>query len=228
MRRGRRIFDLLAQAVGGSEPVSIPPDDIDDLVTLAQRHRVAGQLPAAFASAGLPVPAAVEHVRRRALLGHLQKVHALQRATAALDRAGVASLVVKGPVLASEWYGDPAARMYHDLDVLVDRTGFAAAIDALVAVGFAERNRNWTGYRALGMGEVPLDDGTVAVDLHWHLVTFAGRPPVVRLRHHVAPRGPAADPAGRADGVPALRRGHLRPHRAPRRPGRRPAADPPA
>jgi hypothetical protein len=28
------------------------------------------------------------------------------------------------------------------------------------------------GYRALGMGEVPLGDGHVAIDLHWHLVTF--------------------------------------------------------
>ena len=41
-----------------------------------------------------------------------------------------------------------------------------------MGAGFAEQNRNWTGFRSLGMGEVPLHDGTVSIDLHWHLVTF--------------------------------------------------------
>jgi hypothetical protein len=174
--RRRELFELLARAVGRPEQfaaVRLAPCDVDGLVALALEHRVAGQLGPAFAAAGRPLPDAVGRARQQATLGHLQKLQALQRATEALDRAGLAALVVKGPVLAAGWYGDPASRRYHDLDVLVDPVGFAAAIDALVGAGFAEQNRNWAGYRSLGMGEVPLDDGTVSIDLHWHLVTFA-------------------------------------------------------
>ncbi len=168
------LFGVLARALvaPGGLP-ELTAGQTSEIVALAGRHRVAGQLGAAFAATGRPVPPELQAARRRALLGHLQKVQALQRATAALDRAGVASLVVKGPVLAAGWYGDPAARTYHDLDVLVDPAALSAAIDALVGAGFAEQNRNWTGYRALGMGEVPLGDGAVSIDLHWHLVTFA-------------------------------------------------------
>jgi hypothetical protein len=134
---------------------------------------VAGQLGPAYAAANRPLPDAVVQIRRSAIAGHLQKLQALRRAIDALERAGLAAVVVKGPVLASCWYDDPAARAYHDLDLLVDPAGFGAAIEALTGAGFTERNRNWSGYRALGMGEVPMEDGTVIVDLHWHLVTFA-------------------------------------------------------
>lgn len=176
MRRRQELFHLLAQAV--STPrflagIQMSALEQDALIALANEHRVAGQLGSAFAVAGLPVPDVLADARQLALIDHLQTLQALQRATHALDRAGVATVVVKGPVLAALWYGDPSARRYHDLDVLVGPAEFAAAIDALAAVGFVETNRNWTGYRSLGMGEVPLHDGTVSIDLHWHLVTFA-------------------------------------------------------
>jgi hypothetical protein len=163
----------------------LAPADVDALVAVAVEHRVAGQLAPAFEAAGVAVPDAVRAVRQQALVRHLQTVQALQRAVEALDRSGLPALVVKGPVLAAGWYADPAARDYHDLDILVDPAGFTAAIDALVAAGFAEQNRNWTGYRRLGMGEVPLYDGTVSIDLHWHLVTFATDRP--SFGFHTAP-----------------------------------------
>ena len=177
MAARRAHFDLLARAI--ADPASVAVSDglehtpDDELVALALHHRVAGQLGRAYEAARRPVPAAVVEFRHRATLAHLRKLHALRRATDVLERAGIAVVAVKGPVLASCWYGDPAARAYHDLDLLVDPAAFGAAIDAVVGAGFVERNRNWSGYRALGMGEVPMEDGTVALDLHWHLVTFA-------------------------------------------------------
>src|SRR5262249_36275440 len=181
MGQRRILFDLLARAVGApatlASALTLDADSVDDLVGLALQHRVAGQLGPAFEAAGWPVSAALAEVRRRATLGHLQKLRALRRATVALERAGLAFVVVKGPVLADAWYGDPAARMYHDLDLLVEPAGFSAAIAALGEAGFAERNRNWTGYRSLGLGEGPMENGTVAVGLHWHLVTFAADRP---------------------------------------------------
>jgi hypothetical protein len=176
VRRRRELFHLLALALQPPDRlagVSLSAADVDALVAMAVDHRVVGQLVPAFETAGLPVPAAVLAARQAATVRHLQTLHGLQRAITALDRAGVAALVVKGPVLATSWYGDPASRQYHDLDLLVAPSGFSAAVDALVETGFAEQNRNWTGYRSLGMGEVPLHDGTVSIDLHWHLVTFA-------------------------------------------------------
>src|SRR5262249_43533498 len=129
------LFDLLARALRDPDSlVSSPWLDaavVNDLVALALQHRVAGQLGPAFGAAGRPVPAAVADARRRATLGHLQKLQALRRATESLARVGLDAVVVKGPVLAAAWYRDPAARIYHDLDLLVDPTGFSAAIDAL-------------------------------------------------------------------------------------------------
>jgi hypothetical protein len=186
MGQRRTLFDLLAQAVRnpGALVSSAPlePVQVDELVRLALQHRVAGQLVPAFEAAGLPIPEAVVEVRRLATLSHLQKLRALRRATDALGRAGLDVVVVKGPVLATGWYGDPAARTYHDLDLLVEPTGFSASIEALGEAGFAERNRNWSGYRSLGMGEVPMEDETVAIDLHWHVVTFAADRPSFPFR----------------------------------------------
>ncbi len=176
VRRRQALFHLLARAVQHPDALAdaaLRPVDIEALVALAADHRVVGQLVPAFEALALPVPDAVRTARQAATVRHLQTLHGLQRAIDALDRAGLPALVVKGPVLAAGWYHDPASRQYHDLDLLVAPAGFSAAIDALVGAGFAEQNRNWAGYRSLGMGEVPLHDGTVAIDLHWHLVTFA-------------------------------------------------------
>ena len=89
-----------------------------------------------------------------------------------MDRAAIRWVALKGPVLSSVWYRDPAARVYYDLDILVDPDCLSRAIDAVATEGFTEYNRNWAGFRSLGLGEVPLGDGTVTLDLHWHLLTF--------------------------------------------------------
>jgi len=47
--------------------------------------------------------------------------------------------VVKGPVLALRAYGDPAARQYADLDLLVRQSDIARAAELLVAAGYKSR-----------------------------------------------------------------------------------------
>src|SRR5262245_62962105 len=117
----RALFDLVARAITAPTSASVQSGlarlPADDVVALALHHRVAGQLGPAFEASGLPVPDGVVDVRRRTMVGHLQKLQALRRATSALQQVGITALVVKGPVLASAWYGDPAARAYHDLDL---------------------------------------------------------------------------------------------------------------
>jgi hypothetical protein len=152
-----------------------------EVVAMADFHRVSGLLAAAFQAADLSVPDELAAHRRRALTRHLRMLRTLAKAGAALDAAGIGWVIVKGPVLATRWYRDPGGRDYYDLDLLVAPDAFTAAIDALAGAGFGHANRNWSGFRSLGMGEVPLVAEDVTIDLHWHLVTFARDREVLRL-----------------------------------------------
>jgi hypothetical protein len=157
------------------EPSSLLECSAEQLAAVAARsmeHGVAGQLGASFERAGLPVPGELSACRVNAATGHLRKLRALGTVAAALDAAGLAWLAMKGPVLAGRWYADAASREYKDLDLLVAPGDFGAAIDVLRATGFRELNRNWTGARSVGLGEMPLGDGTVMVDLHWDVVAL--------------------------------------------------------
>ncbi|RMG17030.1 MAG: hypothetical protein D6731_04875, partial [Planctomycetota bacterium] len=75
-----------------------------------------------------------DHRRRCAALQALALRQA-RAACAALDRAGVAALVLKGPVLAARLYGG-GLRPYGDLDLLVRPADALAALDALRALGY--------------------------------------------------------------------------------------------
>jgi hypothetical protein len=50
---------------------------------------------------------------------------------------GIGALVVKGPVLAMQAYGDPAMRSYGDLDLLVRQTDIRRATELMTAAGYA-------------------------------------------------------------------------------------------
>lgn len=61
---------------------------------------------------------------------------ALAEVACALSRAGLRSLVLKGPAIASWLYDDPADRAYGDIDLLVDPARFAQAESVLGRLGF--------------------------------------------------------------------------------------------
>jgi len=50
---------------------------------------------------------------------------------------GIATLVIKGPVLAVQAYGDPAIRSYGDLDLLVRQADIRRATELMSAAGYA-------------------------------------------------------------------------------------------
>lgn len=54
----------------------------------------------------------------------------------ALDRAGIAALPFKGPVLAETYYGDPGLRTYRDLDFLVAKQDRQATTEILCGLGY--------------------------------------------------------------------------------------------
>ena len=224
----RRLFPLLAGAL--ADPRSFPgvgPAELDRLVALADYHRVTGQLAAAFADRG-DVPSPVTQARQVATVRYLQTLEALGRAAGALDGAGIGWVVLKGPVLATRWYRDPAARSYQDLDLLVDPAGLSAAVDALAGVGFAERNRNWAGLRSVGAGEIALVDDRVMIDLHWHVVALERDRRPLRVPDGRPAGAPPTAATRVGAGVRPGRRRHARPRRAPRAVERRPSAPAPA
>lgn len=147
--------------------------DVEAVVDLAEIHRVEGLVHDRLTTNEREIPVAT-HVRlndlrmaavERELLAH----RAVTRLAALLE---VPFLVVKGPVLASQCYDGPGLRSFSDVDVYVRRRDFVTALEMLTGGGFTELASNWDGFLAHEVAEVPLADGPVIVDLHWHPIAM--------------------------------------------------------
>lgn len=94
----------------------------------------------------------------------------LDAALAAVFRAGIALLVVKGEALARDVYPLPGLRERGDVDAWVDTGDFAAAERVLAGCGFARRpaaSGEWLQPEATWMRDDA--QGRVAIDLHRRL-----------------------------------------------------------
>ncbi|MCZ7629254.1 MAG: nucleotidyltransferase family protein [Microthrixaceae bacterium] len=163
-----------------------PTDDssgelLAELVELARCNRVEGSLAIALRRHLTEIPAELEMACRRASLVHLRTSRALGSIAAAFDERGIPWAVVKGPAVSRLWPHGTVTRTYDDLDVLVSPCDLRAAADVLQQIGFAHRNRNWGGFTELGVAEIPFDDGSVVVDLHWNLVALLAQRRDLRL-----------------------------------------------
>jgi Uncharacterised nucleotidyltransferase len=144
---------------------------------LARRHGVTGCLWTAVRAGGLAAAPGASAVRERhatSVATHLRTLADLDLVDGALRAAGVAYLVIKGPVLAEAVYRRPDLREYVDLDLLVTPADFGRAIAALEAAGCSVYERNWRLVRERMLAELRLftPAGTI-VDLHWHVVNDA-------------------------------------------------------
>ncbi len=80
----------------------------------------------------------------------------------------IPTLVVKGPVLAMQAYGDPTMRSYSDLDLLVRQVDVRRATEALQAIGY----QAVVSFRAIDAGKIPgqylfsKPDANLLVELH--------------------------------------------------------------
>lgn len=115
--------------------------DWPQLLTLAEQHGVLGHLTARLSELGENVVPA----EKKCLLVERRRVQVFRTLTmtAELFRllelfAGkqIPALVVKGPVLAIDAYGDPALRSYGDLDVLVRQRDIRRSTEVLQAAGY--------------------------------------------------------------------------------------------
>jgi len=139
----RWLLGVLATPAGEGAP---PPDaapaptiDWDLAMTCVREHRVAPFMgPAMRPDVTLPE-------RQRATLGGLRRTSALNslglasdlaKSCAALDRAGIEVLAIKGPAFATLVYGSPDRREARDLDLLVRPEALDHALSVLDDLGF--------------------------------------------------------------------------------------------
>jgi hypothetical protein len=169
---------LLQSCSFPQDPAKISPlaaqiQDAESLIRLADEHGVIAHLATALA--------AVPDLRiSTGLLDSLRSRHRLQllftlAMTAELFRilelfrdAKIDSLVVKGPVLSLRAYGDPAARQYVDLDLLVRHGDIQRAAQILLAAGYESR----VPFAAIRAGKIPGEylfrrpDSKIIFELH--------------------------------------------------------------
>jgi hypothetical protein len=111
------------------------------LLGLAEEHGVLGHLAACVSGFDQKIVPAdersllVERYRLQVFrtLGMVRELFRLLELFAGKD---IGALVVKGPVLAIDAYGDPAIRSYGDLDLLVRQRDIRSATEALVGAGY--------------------------------------------------------------------------------------------
>ncbi len=118
--------------------------DEESLFRLADEHGVIAHLAAGLSTvpdARLPA-ALLESLRSRhrsQLLFTLSMTAELFRILELLRKSQIKCVVVKGPVLSLRAYGDPAARQYVDLDLLVRHGDIRRAAEMLIAAGYESR-----------------------------------------------------------------------------------------
>jgi len=175
------------------------------LLALAEEHGVAGHLAACFVEFGeslVPSEARQALVERKRLqnLSTLRLNAELFRVLEIFASEKIGALVVKGPVLAVEAYGDPAIRSYGDLDLLVRQRDIRRATELMSARGFVPA----VPPSAIDAGKIPgqylfsKPDAKLIVELHndftlryfprrLPLETFFARQVSVRVDGHDVP-----------------------------------------
>jgi hypothetical protein len=118
-----------------------PPMDWPTLFAIAEEHGVIGLLATRVGELHDEcVPAEFrkklqERYRSQALVT-LGRIAELFRLLKRLAPAGIETLVVKGPALSMQAYGDPGLRQYGDLDLLVRDADIRRATEVMAAAGY--------------------------------------------------------------------------------------------
>ncbi len=154
---------------------------VDQLIDLACYHRVPGVVYRAMTTLDVDVDvgghdlADLRAAYQMAAVGHgrcLVELHGMHEVLSGLEQPW---LVVKGPVLVELGYGDPGARLYEDLDLLVAPRDLASALSSIEAAGGRVTDLNWPMMAELHRAEIPMMlPSRMLGDLHWHLLVTPG------------------------------------------------------
>jgi hypothetical protein len=152
---------------------------------MACQHRVPGVVDRSLSDLGVDDDASggLRTVYQMATLAQGRCLLELEVTTDTLAALEHPWMVVKGPVLVELGYGDPGARLYEDLDIVVDCSDMRATMTRIEASGGQVTDFNWPMAARLRRAEVPmlLPAGMLA-DIHWHLLVT----PSTRARFRVS------------------------------------------
>ena len=143
------------------------------LLALAEEHGVTGHLAARLRDLdpGLIPPEIRQSLLERQRAWAFVTLKMVAELFRLLDRFasnGIGALVVKGPVLAVQAYGDPAMRSYGDLDLLVRQRDIRRATELMIAAGYDAQ----VPIGAIDAGKIPgqylfcRPDSKMLVELH--------------------------------------------------------------
>lgn len=179
-----RLRATLVAAVRDADPVAATvrpptgqrqqtyPASTEVLPEAARLHRVTGVVRRGIDGVGgIPteVRAELQASAHCAAIRQLIFVGALADIARRFDEVGLSWLVMKGPVVSARLYTCAGDREYGDLDLLVARHDFPAAVLLLEDLGYAHLVQNWALAESMLAGQVVMFTEQVEVDLHWHL-----------------------------------------------------------
>lgn len=163
-----------------------PPPQIDwsSFLSLVRHHRVYPQLHARVRDVPWIPPDIREAIQRdytRSTLRMLQAAGELQRVCCALAREGVRPLVLKGPPLALDLYGDLSLRTSKDLDILIPLADLPSAERLMTRLGYRSDHElprvlgdwKWKVHHISFTN--PHND--MQVEIHWRLNGDMGKEP---------------------------------------------------
>lgn len=192
-----------------SEPATEP---VTDLLDAVRRHRVEELVGTHAAQLLVPDAVVDELAANRTGTRHALMVQVLEiaRVQGLLDGAGIRSLVFKGPALAVQTTGDPAARGGGDIDLLIPPDQVVSAHRVLTSHGWVLRPGSevepgtWAwGHVLRSFNAFTYDGPAATIDLHWRLDPTLDALPdfeTVWDRHEVVDVGGVAVPTlGRGD-----------------------------
>jgi hypothetical protein len=136
--------------------VLVPTVDWSRLLTLAEDHGVMGHLIACLRELGEDTTPpgtrqALMDRQREQIFFTLKLSAELFRILEQFASEKIGALVVKGPVLAMQAYGDPAMRSYGDLDLLVRQRDIRRATELMIATGYQAA----VSIAAIDSGKIP-------------------------------------------------------------------------
>jgi hypothetical protein len=143
-------------------------------------------------------PALLQDLRRDYMLALTQAVRQSEmtvRLVQNLSNHRIEVILLKGADLRSRLYGDPAARLMDDVDVLIDRKDLPKAGRLLAEMGFQPSPGYWEfapGYWEILGNAVqyqPSSDREFSLDLHWEIAAlgYFYRIPYASLRKDAVP-----------------------------------------
>lgn len=150
-RETLHLVDLCAKQRGFSAVRSVEPGSSFDwsrFLDAADRHKVVGLAYRSFAGghAPLPPPEILARLKRSAAAKAAAKSMLLSdwlKVEEALRAADVRVLMIKGPALSLQLYGDAGSREWRDIDLLVDASALERTADVFASIGYEAQNADF-------------------------------------------------------------------------------------